>query len=121
MAPAYTIDANLWGRSVSGGRLDDLWVEPPDDIYTLTRAARDCPEPQITAEGVDRILGTFFGFERFDPETLHQVPGVLFGQINQPAPHASLGELPLGFTEKRLQTLRVRGSERKQELRASCG
>lgn len=42
--PAYTIDANLWGRSVSGGRLDDLWVEPPEDIYTLTRAARDCPD-----------------------------------------------------------------------------
>jgi argininosuccinate synthase len=24
--------------------LEDPWIEPPDDIYTLTRAPRDCPD-----------------------------------------------------------------------------
>jgi argininosuccinate synthase len=50
----YSIDANLWGRSIECGVLEDLWAEPPEDIYTLTRAPRDCPgEPayvEITFE-----------------------------------------------------------------------
>lgn len=48
--PAYTVDGNLWGRSVSGGVLDDLWAEPPADIYTLTRPARDCPDEPAYVE-----------------------------------------------------------------------
>lgn len=44
MASAYSTDANLWGRSIARGVLDDPWVEPPDDVYTLTRAPQDCPD-----------------------------------------------------------------------------
>ena len=40
----YSIDANLWGRSVASGELDDPWTEPPDDIYTLTRSPLKCPD-----------------------------------------------------------------------------
>jgi argininosuccinate synthase len=40
----YSIDANLWGRSIECGVLEDPWAEPPEDIYTLTRAANDCPD-----------------------------------------------------------------------------
>jgi argininosuccinate synthase len=40
----YSIDANLWGRSIECGVLEDPWVEPPEDIYTLTRAPRESPE-----------------------------------------------------------------------------
>lgn len=40
----YSIDANLWGRSVACGVLDDPWTEPPDEIYTLTRAPLHCPD-----------------------------------------------------------------------------
>ena len=40
----YSIDANLWGRSVACGVLDDPWTEPPDDIYTLTRTPLHCPD-----------------------------------------------------------------------------
>jgi len=39
----YTVDTNLWGRSIERGMLEDPWQEAPEDIYTLTRAARDCP------------------------------------------------------------------------------
>lgn len=44
MASPYSIDSNLWGRSIECGVLEDPWVEPPDSIYTLTRAAQDCPD-----------------------------------------------------------------------------
>jgi argininosuccinate synthase len=40
----YSIDANLWGRSIARGVLDDPWVEPPDDIYRLTRSPQECPD-----------------------------------------------------------------------------
>lgn len=40
----YSTDANLWGRSIECGVLEDPWVEPPEEIYTLTKAPEDCPE-----------------------------------------------------------------------------
>jgi argininosuccinate synthase len=41
---AYSIDSNLWGRSIECGVLEDPWVEPPEDIFTLTRSAQDSPD-----------------------------------------------------------------------------
>jgi argininosuccinate synthase len=32
----YSIDENLWGRSVECGILEDPWVEPPEDAFALT-------------------------------------------------------------------------------------
>jgi argininosuccinate synthase len=39
----YSIDANLWGRSVQRGILEDTWMEPPADIFSLTRDPAQCP------------------------------------------------------------------------------
>ncbi|TLM80531.1 MAG: argininosuccinate synthase [Actinobacteria bacterium] len=36
----YSIDDNIWGRAIECGVLEDPWVEPPADIYTLTNDAR---------------------------------------------------------------------------------
>jgi argininosuccinate synthase len=44
LASPYSTDSNLWGRSIECGTLEDPWIEPPEDIYTLTRAAQDCPD-----------------------------------------------------------------------------
>ncbi|HET9372269.1 MAG TPA: argininosuccinate synthase [Vicinamibacterales bacterium] len=35
------LDRNLWGRSLSGGLLDDPWAPPTDDAFTLTRSSRE--------------------------------------------------------------------------------
>ena len=43
IASPYSTDQNLWGRSVECGVLEDPWHEPPDDIYTLTKAPGDTP------------------------------------------------------------------------------
>ncbi|MDO9509386.1 MAG: argininosuccinate synthase [Thermovirgaceae bacterium] len=32
----YSIDGNLWGRSIECGPLEDPWNEPPSDAFTLT-------------------------------------------------------------------------------------
>ncbi len=44
----YSIDDNLWGRAIECGVLEDPWVEPPSDIYTLTDDARghQCDEAE---------------------------------------------------------------------------
>ena len=46
----YSTDANLWGRSIECGELEDPWLEPPEDIFTLTRAPRDCPDEPAYVE-----------------------------------------------------------------------
>ena len=40
----YSTDTNLWGRSIECGVLEDPWVEPPEDIYTLTKSPMDAPD-----------------------------------------------------------------------------
>ena len=48
-ATPYSIDDNLWGRAIECGVLEDPWVEPPADIYTLTSDARGdtCDERRV--------------------------------------------------------------------------
>ena len=51
----YTVDTNLWGRSIERGGLDDTWQESPEDIYALTRSPQSCPnEPAYVEVEFDR-------------------------------------------------------------------
>ena len=43
----YSIDDNLWGRSIECGMLEDPWNEPPEDAYEMTKnpiEGSDTPE-----------------------------------------------------------------------------
>ncbi len=43
----YSIDKNLLGMAIEAGELEDPWVEPPEEIYEMTRAVVDTPnEPE---------------------------------------------------------------------------
>ena len=35
-ASPYSIDQNLWGRTIECGILEDPWEQPPEDVYELT-------------------------------------------------------------------------------------
>ena len=35
-ANSYSVDQNLWGRSIECGILEDPWAEPPEEVYTWT-------------------------------------------------------------------------------------
>jgi len=39
----YSVDANLWGRSVECGPLEDPWAEPPPDVYEWTADPATAP------------------------------------------------------------------------------
>ena len=40
----YSTDTNLWGTSIECGVLEDPWVEPPEDIYALTKSPMAAPD-----------------------------------------------------------------------------
>src|SRR5687767_4641663 len=46
----YSIDENLWGRSVEAGILEDPWLEPPEDAYTWTRSPLQAPDQPTYVE-----------------------------------------------------------------------
>jgi argininosuccinate synthase len=45
-ASPYSIDENLFGRSIECGILEDPWQEPPEEPYELTADPRDAPAPE---------------------------------------------------------------------------
>lgn len=40
----YSIDQNLWGRSIECGVLEDPWIEPPDDAFIWAKPVADTPD-----------------------------------------------------------------------------
>jgi argininosuccinate synthase len=44
-ASPYSIDDNLFGRSIEAGILEDPWAEPPEDAFALTAAPSAAPAP----------------------------------------------------------------------------
>ena len=44
---AYSIDENLWGRSIECGPLEDPWAEPPEDAYEWTVSAASAPDQPV--------------------------------------------------------------------------
>lgn len=46
----YSIDQNLWGRSVEAGVLEDPWVAPPEDAYRWTTNPLEAPDKPVEVE-----------------------------------------------------------------------
>lgn len=40
----YSIDENLWGRSIECGVLEDPWAEPPEEVFAWTKSPLASPE-----------------------------------------------------------------------------
>jgi argininosuccinate synthase len=55
VASPYSVDVNLWGRSVECGVLEDPWAEPPEEVYAWTVSPKDAPdEPQYVEIGFEK-------------------------------------------------------------------
>lgn len=51
----YSVDENLWGRSIECGVLEDPWAEPPEEIFKYTRHPNQAPnEPAYVEIGFER-------------------------------------------------------------------
>ena len=96
----YSIDENLWGRSIECGVLEDPWVEPPADVFTWTRSPADAPDKSGYVE---------IGFEQGIPVSLdgRKMKGVsLIQRLNQLAGEHGVGRIDL--LENRLVGIKSR-------------
>jgi argininosuccinate synthase len=55
----YSVDENLWGRSIEAGPLEDPDHEPTEDVFELTTSPENAPdEPQYVEIGFEEGLPT---------------------------------------------------------------
>ncbi len=96
----YSIDKNLLGRSIEAGSLEDPSVEPPEEIYQMTKAIADAPDQ---AEYIE------IGFERGIPITLNGTPKnpvELIEELNQTVGNHGVGRIDM--IENRLVGIKSR-------------
>lgn len=96
----YSIDRNLFGRSIEAGPLEDPATEPPEEIYAMTKAIADTPDEPEYVE---------IGFERGTPASLNgQVlpPVALVEQLNQVVGKHGFGRIDM--VENRLVGIKSR-------------
>lgn len=43
----YSIDENLWSRSIEGGELDDAFTEPPEEVFAWTVSPEKAPNTSL--------------------------------------------------------------------------
>jgi argininosuccinate synthase len=52
LSSPYSIDENLWSRSIECGIMEDPWIEPPEDAFTWTKTPGETPdEPEYIEIG----------------------------------------------------------------------
>jgi argininosuccinate synthase len=54
----YSTDTNIWGRAIEAGKLEDPWMEPPEEVFSLVK------NENIPAEYLE------IGFDRGIPVTV---------------------------------------------------
>jgi len=75
----YSIDVNLWGRSIETGVLEDPWVSPPADVYEWTVDPGRAPAPVEVVIGFEGGIPVSIDGEFLAPvdlvERLHVLGG----------------------------------------------
>ena len=85
----YSIDENLWGRTIECGVIEDPWVSPPQDAYEWTVAPENAPdEPDVLT----------ISFESGNPVTIDGVGGSaadLMAQVARRAGAHGIGRIDM--------------------------
>ncbi|MGB9812094.1 MAG: argininosuccinate synthase [Thermovenabulum sp.] len=83
----FSIDQNLWGRSIECGVLEDPWVEPPEEAFEWTVSIKNAPDEPTYVEIV---------FEKGEPTALNgkEMPPVkLVEELNKIAGSNGFGRI----------------------------
>jgi argininosuccinate synthase len=83
----YSIDENLYGRSIETGPLEDPWTEPPEDVWQWTKSPADAPDTPVSIE---------IGFESGVPVSLDgkaTAPVKLLQTLNEKAGEHGVGRI----------------------------
>ncbi|MCS7138517.1 MAG: argininosuccinate synthase [Crenarchaeota archaeon] len=67
----FSIDDNLWSRSVEGGELEDPWVEPPEEAFVWSKPISKTPDtPEYITIGFEKGVPVELNGERLNPMDL---------------------------------------------------
>jgi len=81
VASPYSIDENLWGRSIECGVLEDPWTEPPEDIYAWTKSPAEAPDkPDYVEIGFEKGIPISLNSKKLEGVALIQQLGELAGK-----------------------------------------
>ena len=75
----YSIDENLWGRSIECGVLEDPWTAPPEEPFTLTSPLKEAPESRDVEISFDAGVPSAVDGESLQPLHAIEVMGKLAG------------------------------------------
>src|SRR5262249_61601130 len=76
----FSIDENLWGRSIGGGVLEDPNQEPPEAAFAWTRSIESAPDsPGYLRIGFERGLPVSVNGEKLKPAALIAKVGEIAG------------------------------------------
>jgi argininosuccinate synthase len=96
----YSIDENLWGRSIECGVLEDPWQEPPEDAFVWSVSSADAPDKATYVE---------IDFEKGTPTTIDgkKMDGIsLIWHLNELAGSHGIGRIDM--IENRLVGIKSR-------------
>jgi len=78
-ASPYSIDVNMWGRSIETGVLEDPWVAPPADVFGWTVDPAAAPDPVEIVIAFEGGIPVALDGERLDAvaliDRLHALAG----------------------------------------------
>jgi argininosuccinate synthase len=97
----YSTDRNLLHISFEGGILEDPWIEPPEDMFVLTRSPREAPDKETDIE---------LEYREGNPVALngeHLSPSKLLGKLNSIGGENGIGRVDL--VENRFVGMKARG------------
>ena len=76
----YSVDENLWGRSIEAGVLEDALLKPPEDAFRWTSSVDTAPATPAVIE---------LTFEQGIPTGLGPIPSLSGGRSGDPVPSPS--------------------------------
>jgi len=85
-AKPYSVDANLWGRSIEAGVLENPWNAPPEDAYAWTVA------PQAAPASGDEVV---INWQRGTPSIAGREGAAMVAELNRVAGANGVGRIDL--------------------------
>jgi argininosuccinate synthase len=79
-ASPYSIDVNLWGRSIETGVLEDPWQSPPADVFEWTVDPATAPTPVEVTLGFEGGIPVSIDGDRLAPVALVDRVSTVAGQ-----------------------------------------
>jgi argininosuccinate synthase len=95
----YSIDQNVWGRSIETGHLEDIWEAPHDDVYDYT-ADPAAPRPP------DEVMLSFTEGVPVAIDGVAKTPLEVIAELNERAGAQGIGRLDM--VEDRLVGIKSR-------------